>query len=89
MHEEPNMPTFEREFHRHTHGEGIEDRFCLARDDTTGRVFIVQRSGTTQSEPSGGSSSELSVRDFLEVDGERQSALLQLIGTLIPTATQL
>lgn len=77
------MPTFEREFHRHTHGDGIEDRFCLARDDTGGRVFIVQKCGTNPSMPSEEGDTELSVRDFLEVAGERQSALLKLIGTLV------
>jgi hypothetical protein len=37
------MVTFERELHRHTHGEGIEDIFCLARNKVTGTVFVRQK----------------------------------------------
>ena len=37
------MVTFEREFHRHKHGGGIEDPFCLARNNVTGNVFVRQK----------------------------------------------
>ena len=77
------MVTFEREFHRHPHGEGIEDSFCLARNQVTGAVFVRQRWAKDTARIDEGSS-DLSIGDFLSGAGEWQKALLDLIGTLVP-----
>jgi hypothetical protein len=77
------MAKAEIEFHRHTHGVGIEDLFFLARDETSGRAFIRQQWAADPKERAQGGEANLSVGDFLRGDGERQAALLKLIGTLV------
>ena len=74
----------EIEFHRHTHGRGIEDLFFLSRDETSGRVFVRQQWAADPDEGARGGGADLSVGDFLRGDGARQAALLKLIGTLVP-----
>ena len=73
----------EIEFHRHTHGRGIEDLFFLSRDETSGHVFVRQQCAADPNEGRQGGEVSLSVGDFLRGDGERQAALLKFIGTLV------
>jgi len=78
------MTNDEIEFHRHTHGAGVEDRFFLTRDGSSGHLFIRQQWASDPTEDARGGDGNLSIADFLRGDGERQAALITLIGSLIP-----
>ena len=72
-----------REFYRRETATGNEDAYSLGRDTETGRVFVRH----DWAHPAAGgleSNHEMSVHDFLACAGTRQSALLAIIGTLVP-----
>ena len=72
-----------KEFYRSETVTGNEDSYSLGRDTETGRVFVKH----CWSHPAAGglkSDHEMSVHDFLQRTGSRQSALLRMIGTLVP-----
>jgi hypothetical protein len=69
-----------RVFFRHEDGSHYETFCNLARDTETGRVYVL----TEKSDPGGRwSCHELSIAEFLRDQGSRQSALIELIGTLV------
>jgi len=72
-----------KEFYRSETTVGNEDSYALGRDTETGRVFVRH----CWSHPAVGglkSDHDMSVHDFLGRSGSRQSALLSMIGTLVP-----
>ncbi len=71
------MPLKVRELYRSPNG----DRWCLARDPGSDRVFIRHEPNL----PSGGKSSNISIDDFLTRGGHgpEHQELLRLIGTLL------
>ena len=77
------MTVLLREFYRHEASDGNEDAYSLGRDTETGRVFVRH----DWAHPAAGglkSEHEMSLYDFLGSVGSRQSALLAMIGTLVP-----
>jgi hypothetical protein len=71
------MATETRRFYRSANG----DRWHLARDTASGRVFIRHEAN----EPSGGKVTEIEIGDFLSSGGHgpEHAELLRLIGTLV------
>lgn len=72
-----------REFYRSETAAGNEDYYSLGRDTETGRIFVRH----CWEHPAAGGLKydyEISVHDFLANVGSRQSALLAMIGTLVP-----
>jgi hypothetical protein len=67
------VPT--REIYRRANG----DRWLLARDPDTGRVFVRHEPNL----PSGGQVAEIEIGTFLIVAGPEKQELLRLIGTLV------
>jgi len=61
------------------------DRWHLARDTASGRVFIRHEAN----EPSGGQVADIEIGDFLTSDGRgpEHAELLRLIGTLVGLRT--
>jgi len=77
------MTVVHKEFFRREICAGNEDAYSLARDTETGRVFVRHQ----WAHPAAGglkSDHEMSLHDFLASAGSRQSALLEMIGTLVP-----
>ncbi len=64
-----------REIYRRANG----DRWLLARDPDTGRVFVRHEPNL----PSGGPVAEIEIGTFLIVAGPEKQELLRLIGTLV------
>ena len=80
MQEESRVPAQERQLYRSENG----DRWSLARDHDSGRVFVRHRPNL----PSGGQVSDTRLGEFLVQGGlvpEKQE-LLRLIGTLVDDA---
>ena len=75
------MAILKREFHRNHKSHGEEYWFSLARDTETGEVYIIREFDYVVD---GGVETRESVYHFLAGGGDRQSALLKLIGTLVP-----
>jgi hypothetical protein len=71
------MATETRRLYRSANG----DRWHLARETDSGRVFIKHEAN----EPSGGQVTEIEIGDFLtgRGHGPEQTELLRLIGTLV------
>ncbi len=64
-----------REIYRSANG----DRWLLARDPDTGRVFVRHEPNL----PSGGPVAEIEIGTFLIVAGPEKQELLRLLGTLV------
>jgi len=75
------MAVLKREFHRNRKIHGEEYWFSLARDTETGEVYIIREFDYVVD---GGAATRESVYHFLAGGGDRQAALLALIGTLVP-----
>jgi len=70
------MPVEERELYSSSNG----DRWCLAREPRSGRVFIRHEPNAA----SGGDTALIEIGEFLsQQHGPEHSELLRLIGTLI------
>jgi len=80
---EVTMPFVRKEFYHHERGEGDTDRFSLAKERGTSRVFVLhewsRRRGTS---PASGTD-EIALGAFLAKNGVAQDALQALIGTLV------
>ena len=77
------MATETRRLYRSANG----DRWHLARETDSGRVFIKHEAN----EPSGGQVTEIEIGDFLSSGGHGQEhiELLRLIGTLVEARSEL
>jgi len=70
------MAVQSRQLYRSSNG----DRWHLARDGETGRVFVRHE----PNQPSGGQASDIGLADFLAAgEGPEQQKLLNLIATLV------
>ncbi|QND48263.1 hypothetical protein HB780_21840 [Rhizobium lusitanum] len=75
------MAIVKKQFYKNHKTNGDEYLFHLARDTDSGEVFIIRQSDYVVD---GGSEKQMTLYDFLAGGGNRQNALLQLIGTLVP-----
>jgi hypothetical protein len=59
----------------------VKRQFYLARDTETGEVFVIREFDYLAD---GGSEKKMTLYEFLAGGGNRQNALLELIGSLVP-----
>lgn len=74
------MTVVKRQFYKNHKTNGDEYMFHLARDSESGEVFVIRQADYTVD---GGSETNMSLYEFLAGGGNRQNALLQLIGSLV------
>jgi len=77
------MPVISKEFASHRHGMGDKDRYLLARDTETGRVFIVHEWSHWRGQATASGTTEVELGTFLATGGMAQDSLRTLIGTLV------
>ena len=75
------MTVVKRQFYKNHKPNGDEYMFHLARDSESGEVFVIRQADYMVD---GGSETNMSLSEFLAGGGNRQNALLQLIGSLVP-----
>jgi hypothetical protein len=79
------MAIVKMQFYRNHKSNGDEYMFHLARDTESGEVFVIREADFVVD---GGSEKQMTLYDFLAGGGNRQDALLRLIGTLVPDSPQ-
>ncbi|MGY5801711.1 hypothetical protein [Rhizobium hainanense] len=79
------MTVVKRQFYKNHKPNGDEYMFHLARDTESGEVYVIRQADYTVD---GGSEKSMTLYEFLAGGGNRQNALLQLIGSLVPEAAQ-
>ncbi|ENN87411.1 hypothetical protein RHSP_27571 [Rhizobium freirei PRF 81] len=79
------MTVMKRQFYKNHKPNGDEYMFHLARDTESGEVFVIRQADFVVD---GGSEKAMTLYEFLAGGGNRQNALLQLIGSLVPEAAQ-
>ncbi|MGG6898933.1 MULTISPECIES: hypothetical protein [Rhizobium] len=77
------MTVMKRQFYKNHKPNGDEYMFHLARDTESGEVFVIRQADFVVD---GGSEKAMTLYEFLAGGGNRQNALLQLIGSLVPEA---
>jgi hypothetical protein len=75
------MAIVKKQFYKNHKSNGDEYLFHLVRNTDSGEVFIIRQSDYLVD---GGSEKQMTLYEFLAGGGDRQNALLQLIGTLVP-----
>ena len=75
------MTVVKRQFYKNHKPNGDEYMFHLARDSESGEVFVIRQADYMVD---GGSETNMSLYELLAGGGNRQNALLQLIGSLVP-----
>ncbi|MGO4436357.1 hypothetical protein [Rhizobium sp. RAF56] len=75
------MALVKKQFYKNKKDNGDEYWFSLARDTDTGEISVIREFDYLVD---GGSEKKMSLYEFLASGGNRQNALLQLIGTLVP-----
>jgi hypothetical protein len=78
---EDEMSVVKRQFYKNKKAQGDEYWFYLAKDTETGEVFVIREFDYLVD---GGSEKKMTLYEFLAGGGNRQNALLELIGTLVP-----
>jgi hypothetical protein len=78
---EDEMAIVKRQFYKNHKPQGDEYWFYLARDTETGEVFVIREFDYLAD---GGSEKKMTLYEFLAGGGNRQNALLELIGSLVP-----
>ncbi|SCB29365.1 hypothetical protein [Rhizobium multihospitium] len=79
------MTVVKRQFYKNHKSNGDEYMFHLARDTESGEVYVIRQADYVVD---GGSEKSMTLYEFLAGGGNRQNALLQLIGSLVPESAQ-
>ncbi|MGN6777068.1 hypothetical protein [Rhizobium sp.] len=79
------MTVVKRQFYKNHKPNGDEYMFHLARDTESGEVYVIRQADYVVD---GGSETSMTLYEFLAGGGNRQDALLQLIGSLVPESAQ-
>ncbi|ASW07623.1 MULTISPECIES: hypothetical protein [Rhizobium] len=79
------MTVVKRQFYKNHKPNGDEYMFHLARDTESGEVYVIRQADYVVD---GGSEKSMTLYEFLAGGGNRQNALLQLIGSLVPESAQ-
>ena len=79
------MTVVKRQFYKNHKPNGDEYMFHLARDTESGEVYVIRQADYVVD---GGSETSMTLYEFLAGGGNRQNALLQLIGSLVPEPAQ-
>ncbi|MFK0161907.1 hypothetical protein [Rhizobium sp. NPDC090279] len=79
------MTVMKRQFYKNHKPNGDEYMFHLARDTESGEVFVIRQADYMVD---GGNETNMTLYEFLAGGGNRQNALLQLIGSLVPESAQ-
>jgi hypothetical protein len=77
------MSVISKEFASHMHGMEDEDRYFLARDTETGRVFIVHKWSHRRGQTTASGTTEVELGASLAMGGMAQDRSRTLIGTLV------
>ena len=77
------MPFVRREFYYQGRGAGDEDRYSLARDRGTGRVFVFHEWSRRRGQAVAEGTAEIELGAFFTRGGEASDKLRDLIGTLV------
>ncbi|NLS15115.1 hypothetical protein HGP16_00915 [Rhizobium sp. P40RR-XXII] len=77
------MTVMKRQFYKNHKANGDEYMFHLARDTDSGEVYVIRQADYVVD---GGSEKTMTLYEFLAGGGNRQNALLQLIGSLVQEA---
>ncbi len=77
------MAFAKRLFLQHGHGVGDEDRYYLARDTDTGRVFVHHQWLRRRGDGFAPGNADIELDVFLAGQGAARAELLRLIGSLV------
>jgi hypothetical protein len=77
---EDEMAVVKRQFYKNKKPNGDAYWFYLARDTDSGEVYVIREFDYLVD---GGSEKKMTLYEFLAGGGNRQNALLELIGTLV------
>ncbi len=80
------MALAKRLFLQNEHGVGDEDRYYLARDTDTGRVFVYHKWSRRHGDSYAPGNADIELDVFLAGQGAARAELLRLIGSLVERA---
>jgi hypothetical protein len=77
------MALLKRPFHRQRISKSDDNRYLLARDTESGRVFVIHEWASTVSDSLASEFAEIELEAFLAERGSAQEKLREMIGRLV------